>query len=202
MMPMPRGYARYALTVMVGINFLNYLDRYLLGPAGPLIKKEFHLTDAALGLLGTAFLLVYAVSALPFGFWADRSVRTRVIGVAVTVWSLATLLTGFATNYIHLFISRAVVGIGEAGYYPAGTSLLGDYFPSKARARAMSIWGAGTAVGIAVGFAGGGYVAMHYGWRAAFLMTAAPRSGSRRVKASTAKSNPGTAVIRKAARQP
>jgi MFS family permease len=67
-----------------------------------------------------------------------------------------------------------VVGIGEAGYYPAGTSLLGDYFPSKARARAMSIWGAGTAVGIAVGFAGGGYVAMHYGWRAAFLMTAVP----------------------------
>ncbi len=92
----------------------------------------------------------------------------------MTVWSLATLLTGLARNYLQLFATRAVLGIGEASYYPAGTSLLGDYFPRETRARAMSIWGAGTAFGIAAGFGGGGLVASHFGWRAAFYLTAIP----------------------------
>ena len=171
---MPRGYARYILAVMVGINFLNYLDRWVASAAAPLIQKEFSLTDFEVGLLGTAFLLVYAVAALPFGFWADRGVRTRIIGIGVTIWSLATVFSGFAGSYLQLFGSRAVLGIGEAGYYPAGTSLMSDYFPKESRGRAMSIWGAGTAFGIAVGFAGGGIVAEKFGWRYAFFFTALP----------------------------
>ena len=85
-----RGYARYVLAVMVGINFLNYMDRWVAASAATPIKAEFGLTDAEVGLLGTAFLLVYAVAALPFGFWADRGIRRTVIGVGVTIWSLAT----------------------------------------------------------------------------------------------------------------
>src|SRR5438105_11378475 len=152
---MPKGYARYALAVMVGINFLNYMDRYVPTAVSPTIQKEFHLDDFQVGILASAFLIVYAVCALPFGYWADRAVRRTVIGVGVTIWSLATLLTGLAQNFTHLFLSRAVVGVGEASYYPAGTSLLGDYYPKNTRGRAMSIWGAGTAFGIAVGFVGG-----------------------------------------------
>ena len=171
---MPRGYARYALAVMVGINFLNYMDRYVPTAVSPIIQKEFHLNDFSIGLLASAFLIVYAVFALPFGYWADRSVRKTVVGIGVTIWSLATILTGLATSFTHLFLSRAVVGIGEASYYPAGTSLLGDYFPKNTRGRAMSIWGAGTAFGIAVGFVGGGIIAEHFGWRTAFFVTAIP----------------------------
>ena len=171
---MPTGYARYVLAVMVGINFLNYLDRYILPVVASKIQDEFHLSDSAIGGLGTAFLLVYAVAALPFGLWADRGVRRTVVAVGVTIWSLATLFTGLARNYLQLFAARAVLGIGEASYYPAGTSLLGDYFGKAKRGRAMSIWGAGTAVGIAVGFAGGGIVASRFGWRAAFFLTALP----------------------------
>jgi len=171
---MPRGYARYVLGVMVGINFLNYLDRYILPSVVTKIQAEFHLTDSQVGLLGSAFLLVYAVATIPFGIWADRGVRKTVVGVGVTIWSLATLFTGLARSYAQLFIARAVLGIGEASYYPAGTALLGDYFRKEGRGRAMSIWAAGTAVGIAVGFAGGGIVASTLGWRAAFYMTAVP----------------------------
>src|SRR5437868_7917526 len=171
---MPRGYARYVLGVMVGINFLNYLDRYILPSVATKIQAEFHLTDSALGLLGSAFLLVYAVATIPFGIWADRGVRKTVVGVGVTIWSLATLFTGLARSYAQLFAARAVLGIGEASYYPAGTALLGDYFKKEGRGRAMSIWAAGTAVGIAVGFAGGGIVAGRFGWRVAFYMTAVP----------------------------
>jgi len=171
---MPRGYPRYVLGVMVGINFLNYLDRYILPAVATKIQSEFRLTDSQIGLLGSAFLLVYAVSTIPFGIWADRGVRKTVIGIGVTIWSLATLFTGLARSYLQLFAARAVLGIGEASYYPAGTALLGDYYKKEGRARAMSIWAAGTAVGIAVGFAGGGIVASRLGWRAAFYMTAVP----------------------------
>jgi MFS family permease len=171
---MPRGYARYALVVMVGINFLNYLDRFVPAVTGPLIQREFHLSDTRAGSLATAFLLVYAVSAVPFGFWADRWIRKNVIAIGVTIWSVATVLTALSQNFMHLFIGRAVVGVGEASYYPAGTSLLSDYFPKAARGRAMAIWNVGTALGIAVGFAGGGVIAAHFGWRAAFLVTSGP----------------------------
>ena len=159
---------------MVGINFLNYMDRYVAAVASPLIQKEFGLSNADIGLLASAFLLVYAVAALPFGYWADRGVRRTVVGIGVTIWSLATLFTGFARNFVQLFLSRAILGIGEAGYYPAGTSLLSDYFPKDQRARVMSIWGVGSTIGIAVGFAGGGYIADKFGWRNAFFFAAAP----------------------------
>src|SRR2546430_15621410 len=91
---MPRGYARYVLGVMVGINFLNYLDRYILPSVVTKIQAEFHLTDSQVGLLGSAFLLVYAVATIPFGIWADRGVRKTVVGIGVTIWSLATIFTG------------------------------------------------------------------------------------------------------------
>jgi MFS family permease len=169
-----RGYARYVLVVMVGINFLNYMDRWVAASASVLIQKEFHLADEWIGLLGSAFLIVYAFAALPFGYWADRGVRKTVIGVGVAIWSLATLFTGFARNFVQLFLSRAVLGIGEASYYPAGTSLLADYFPKQQRGRVMSIWGAGSTLGIAVGFAGGGYIAEKFGWRNAFFFAAVP----------------------------
>jgi MFS family permease len=159
---------------MVAINFLNYMDRYVGAALVTPIQKEFHITDSQVGLLATAFLLVYAVAALPFGFWGDLGVRRTVIGVGVTIWSLATLFSGFAANYIQLFLSRAAVGIGEASYYPAGTSLVSDYFPHEQRGRVMSIWGAGSVIGIAVAYAGGGYIADHFGWRSAFFIAAVP----------------------------
>ena len=171
---MPKPYAYYVLAVMFGINFLNYMDRWVGSAVAPLIQVEFGLSDFSIGLLGSAFTLVYAVGALPFGLWADRGLRKNVIATGVTVWSLATLLTGFTTNFLQLFVTRAILGVGEASYYPASTSLLGDYFPRHLRGRIMSIWSAGTAFGIAAGFAGGGVLATRFGWRPAFFFTAAP----------------------------
>jgi len=159
---------------MFGINLLNYMDRWVAASAGSAIQKELHISDSLFGLLGTAFLLVYALAAVPFGYWGDRGVRKTVIGVGVAIWSVATLFTGFAQNFTQLFLSRAAVGIGEASYYPSGTSLLSDYFPKEQRSRVMAIWGAGSTVGIAIGFAGGGYIAEKLGWRAAFFFAAVP----------------------------
>ena len=174
MAAMPKGYARYALGVMVAINFLNYMDRYIPTAVSPIIQKEFHLSLTQVGLLATAFLLVYALTAVPFGFWADRGIRKNVIAIGIAIWSVATVMTAFVGNFAQLFLTRAVVGIGEASYYPAGTSLLADHFPKASRARAMSIWNAGTAVGIAVGFVGAGIIAEKTSWRVAFLVAAVP----------------------------
>src|SRR5215471_12057537 len=122
----PSRYAAYVLALMFGINFLNYMDRWVASAVAPLIQTEFGLSDFSVGLLGSAFTLVYAIGALPFGLWADRGLRRTVIGTGVAVWSAATLLTGFTINFFQLFITRAILGVGEASYYPASTSLLGD----------------------------------------------------------------------------
>jgi len=169
-----RGYARYVLGLMVAINLLNYMDRWVAASAGPSIEKDLGISDPQFGLLGTAFLLVYAIAALPFGYWGDRGKRKNVIAVGVAIWSVATLFTGFARTFAQLFLSRAVVGIGEASYYPSGTSLLSDYFPKEQRSRVAAIWGAGSTVGIALGFAGGGFIAEKYGWPKAFFVAAVP----------------------------
>jgi MFS family permease len=171
---MPTRYAASVLALMVGINFLNYMDRWVGSAVAPLIQAEFDLNDFSIGLLGSAFTVVYALGALPFGLWADRGVRRTVIGTGVAIWSVATLLTGLTTNFVQLFATRAALGIGEASYYPAGTSLLGDYFPRHLRGRVMAIWSAGTAFGIAAGFAGGGLLAARFGWRMPFFVTAVP----------------------------
>ncbi len=171
---MPARYALYVLGLMVGINLLNYMDRWVGSAVAPLIQAEFDLSDFSIGLLGSAFTLVYALAALPFGLWADRGRRNVVLGAGVLIWSLATLLTGLTRNFAQLFATRAVLGIGEASYFPAGTSLLGDYFPRHLRGRVMSIWSAGSAIGIALGFAGGGLIAASLGWRAAFFASAVP----------------------------
>jgi MFS family permease len=171
---MPNRYAFYALALMFGINFLNYVDRWLGSAVAPLIQAEFSLSDFQVGLVASAFTLVYAIGAVPFGLWADRGLRKIVIGTGVAIWSAATLLTAFTTNFVQLFTSRAILGVGEASYYPASTSLLADFFPLEVRGRAMSIWSAGSVFGIAVGFAGGGIFALHYGWRPAFFVTAVP----------------------------
>lgn len=166
--------AAVAFRVMFAINLFNYLDRYVLPAVLSSVQKEFHLSDTQSGALGTAFLLVYALSALPFSLWADRGVRKNVVAVCVAIWSIATTLSGFATGFATLFLARALVGVGEAGYFPAGTSLLSDYFPRAARARVMSRWGAGQLLGIAIGFGLGGVIAGKFGWRVAFLVTGLP----------------------------
>src|SRR5437667_10240202 len=122
------GYAGYVFFVMFSINFLNYLDRYVFTGAANIIGKELGLGIDQVGFLATAFVFVYAVGTLPLGIWADRWNRKNIVVICVTIWSLATAFTAIASSFWWLFISRMVLGIGEAGYYPAGTALLSDYF--------------------------------------------------------------------------
>src|SRR5438445_3290917 len=169
-------YAAYVFWIMFSINLLNYLDRYVFTGAANIISKELGLGIDQVGFLATAFVFVYAVGTLPLGIWADRWNRKNIVVICVTIWSLATAFTAIASSFWWLFISRMVLGIGEAGYYPAGTALLSDYFSRTKRAQVMSRWTAGSLIGLMIGFIAGGVVAgLGYGmWRLAFLFTGIP----------------------------
>ncbi len=170
----PRGYAMYVFWVMFSISFLNYLDRNVLSGAANVVAHELGFGFDAIGVIASSFLVVYTLSTIPLGIWADRTKRKNVVAICVAIWSLATAFTAFANSFLTLFLSRMVLGIGEAGYFPAGTALMSDYFSRSKRSRIMSWWSVGQLIGILVGFVIGGVLAGIGKWRLAFIFTGIP----------------------------
>jgi MFS family permease len=166
--------AWFALCVLFGINTMNFYDRQILAAVTEPVRKEWALTDSAIGFLGTAFTLLYAVVGVPLGRLADCWTRTRLLSIGVTVWSVLTAASGLAWNYGSLFLSRLGVGIGEASCAPAANSLIGDLFPANRRARALSIFMLGLPVGLFLSYWLSGRIAHAYGWRAAFYLACLP----------------------------
>lgn len=166
--------ATYALLILFAINTLNFFDRQLLGALGEPVRKEFHLSDTALGLLGTVFTLMYAVVGLPLGRLSDRWLRTRLVAIGTVFWSVLTAATGIAQGYTQLFISRLGVGVGEAVCAPAGQSLIGDFFPPHQRARAMGVFMLGLPAGLFLAYISAGAIGAAWGWRSAFLIACVP----------------------------
>ncbi len=164
----------FALIVLFAINTVNFFDRLVIGAVGEPIRKEFALSDASLGLLSTAFTLLYAFVGVPFGRLADKISRKKILSAGIFVWSLLTAASGLAQNFWQLFALRLGVGVGEASCAPAATSLIGDLFPAEKRGRALSIFMLGLPVGIALSFAISGSIAQAYGWRAAFFVAGIP----------------------------
>jgi MFS transporter, Spinster family, sphingosine-1-phosphate transporter len=166
--------ALIALGVLTTINLLNYLDRYLVPPLVPDLERALGLTHEQAGWLWPAFMVVYMITAPVFGAWGDRGSRTRPIAIGVSVWSLATMLSGIARSYPQLFAARALVGIGEAAYAAIAPALLADYFPLSARGRVYAVLNMAIPVGAALGYVFGGLIGHHFGWRAAFFICGAP----------------------------
>jgi MFS family permease len=166
--------AKYALSVLFAINALNFYDRQVLGAVGEEVRREWTLSDSSLGLLNTAFTLLYAVVGLPLGHWADRGRRTYLLAGGVVAWSVLTVLCGASRSFAQLFLLRLGVGVGEATCAPAATSLIGDLYASHRRARAMSIFMLGLPVGLAASFFVSGLIVSRFGWREAFLVAGAP----------------------------
>lgn len=171
---MERKHAFFALAVLFAINTMNFFDRQIIGVVGEQIRKAWALSDTALGTLGTAFILIYAIVGLPLGGLADRFNRKTILGAGVLLWSLLTAVSGVCKNFGQLFVARLGVGLGEASCAPAASSLIGDLFPTERRANALSVFMLGLPIGIALSFLIGGYVAKQHGWQIAFFVAAAP----------------------------
>lgn len=170
-----RGYRNYVLGSLTLVFALNSMDRLLLGVIAQPLIEEFQMSDWEFGLLsGIGFALMYTLAGIPIARLAERVNRVRIIAACTIIWSVMTVACGFATGFVSLLIFRIGVGIGEAGCTPPATSLLGDYFIPRSRARALGIYGVGLAFGGLVANLAGGPIAQEMGWRYAFFILGAP----------------------------
>ena len=152
------------------VYIFNFIDRQILAILARPIQADLGLNDAQLGLLGgLAFALLYSTLAVPLAWLADRTSRSWVIAISLTLWSVFTALCGVAQSFTQIFLARLGVGIGEAGGVAPSYALIGDYFPSERRAFALSVYSLGIPLGSAAGVLAGGYIAATVDWRLAFL---------------------------------
>jgi MFS family permease len=168
------SYRRYALTLLLVVNLLNYIDRQVLYAVFPLVKSDLNLTDTALGFLGSAFMICYMVSAPLLGWLGDRLSRVRLAAAGLVIWSVATALAGFAGTYRMLLAARTCVGIGEASFGTVSPGLVADFFPRERRGRVLSWFYLAIPVGSALGYLLGGVIGERMGWHMAFLMVGLP----------------------------
>jgi len=170
-----KRHTTYALIILVLINSINYMDRYVVSILLPGITEDLSLTDTQAGLLtGLAFALFYALMALPIGMAVDRFVRKYVLAAGILVWSFATFASGLVGRFASMFAVRALTGAGESSAHPSGVSLLGDYFSQKFRTTAIAIFQMGVPIGAGLGLILGGILVERFGWRQTFFIYAAP----------------------------
>ncbi|MFK7702977.1 spinster family MFS transporter [Pseudomonas caspiana] len=156
-------------------NLFNFFDRTIPAIIIEPIRMEWHLSDFQLGIIGTAFTLVYAIAGLPLGRMADNGSRKKIMGWGLAVWSGLTAVNGLAGSFWTFLLVRMGVGIGEASYAPAANSLIGDLFPAHRRARAMGIFMLGLPLGLLLAFFTiGAMVTAFDSWRAPFFIAAVP----------------------------
>src|SRR5215831_16954791 len=135
--PRAPRYGMYVVGLLAAASFLSNVDAAVLPTVAASIQAEFGISDTQVGALISAFVVALALASIPVGYLADRWMRRTILGIALTVWSLATLLTGLTRSFPQTLAARAMLGIGEATVMPVGTSLIGDYFSSTTRGRAM-----------------------------------------------------------------
>ncbi len=185
-----RAYANYVLAVLVLVYVFNFIDRQILSILAEDLKADLGLTDASIGFLyGTAFAVFYAIFGIPLGRLADVWVRKSLISIGLFFWSAMTALSGTAGSFGSLAAYRIGVGIGESSASPAAFSMLGDYFPPRLRATAVSIYSSGVYIGSGIGIFLGGLIVDNWnesfpdraqapfglvGWQAAFFAVGIP----------------------------
>jgi MFS family permease len=179
--------ARHALVLLILINLFNYIDRQVLAAVEPEIARTFFPAETGphpnegklMGLLSTAFLLTYMLTAPLFGWLANRMSRWVLIGIGVITWSIASGGSGLAGAYFALLLTRCLVGIGEAVYGPVAPVVISDLFPVKKRGQALSWFYAAIPFGGALGYVLGDAIVRLDGnnpnaWRHAFYAVVPP----------------------------
>jgi len=176
--------AALALTLLTAVNFLNYIDRYLLAGELSLVRQGVtisnaasvitHPTDAQMGALTFWFFLLYMIAAPATGWLGDRFPRKPLIIVGLLFWSLCNFFTGAVHTYFALNLRHAALGIGEASFGIFAPALLADFYPERERNRILSIFYLAIPVGAALGYLAGGMIGERYGWQMPFFASAIP----------------------------
>lgn len=162
------------LALLICLNLLNYIDRYILPGAQSLIQKEYGWSDERIGALTTALFIVYMLVAPLTGWLGDRFSRKPLIIAGAILWSLATLGTAWVHSYWTLYVRHALVGVGEATFGIFAPAVIADFYGERDRNRILSIFYLAIPVGAALGYVAGGNLGTLYGWRAPFFICAIP----------------------------
>ena len=165
-----RMYPWLVLGLLWFCGFFNYADRQAVNSVFPLLAKEFMLSDFQLGLLGSAFMVVYASTSPLAGYIVDRATRRFLIPLGLAFWSLICAATGMSRSYGQLVLFRAAEGLGESFYFPASLTFLADYHGRGTRSRALGIHQTSVYLGTAGGAVLAGHLAQGFGWRSPFYV--------------------------------
>jgi MFS transporter, Spinster family, sphingosine-1-phosphate transporter len=160
--------------LLLALNLLNYIDRYILPGELSLIQNEFHATDQQMGALTTALFVCYMLVAPLTGMLGNRLPRKPLIIGGAVLWSLATLATAWVHDYWTLYFRHALVGVGEATFGIFAPAVLADFYPERERNRILSAFYIAIPVGAALGYLAGGQLGTLWGWRAPFFICAIP----------------------------
>lgn len=165
----------WTLALLILVYSLSMLDRAVIGLLLDSIKAEMQVSDTVMGLItGFGFALVYGIAGIPVAWWADHANRRNIIAGGLTVFSMATALTGLAQNIWHVLVGRMALALGESTQLAPSIALLADLFQKRLRARAMSIFSMGPPIGIIIGMTVAGWLHLHYGWRATLFALGVP----------------------------
>src|SRR5437879_8740978 len=164
----------WLLFTLTGLNLLNYLDRSVLNAVRTPLATDFGIGYGDSGRTVTAFMIGYFVTSPFFGYLGDRLSRKWLIAFGIFVWSVGTVLTGFAAGFFTLLCYRVLVGLGEASYATISPSLISDAFTSTKRNNALTIFYVAIPVGAALGYILGGEISANWGWRYAFIWAGLP----------------------------
>jgi MFS family permease len=170
----PVSPALATLILLIALNLLNYVDRYILPGELSLIQNEFNASREQMGALTTAMFVVYMLAAPLTGWLGDRYRRKPLIIAGAVLWSVATLSTAWVHSYWTLYFRHAIVGIGEASFGIFAPSVIADFYPERDRNRILSIFYTAIPVGAALGYLAGGQIGSAWGWRQPFLICAIP----------------------------
>jgi MFS family permease len=163
-----------ALCLLTAMNFVNYLDRYILPAVQEQIKRQFHLSDNQIGSLTLWFFIAYVLSSPVTGWLGDRFPRKPMIVIAALMIAAMNLFTASVHSYMSLNLRHAALGIGEASFGIFAPALLADYFADDQRNAVLTVFNVAIPVGAALGYLSGGVVAASHGWRMAFIVSAIP----------------------------
>jgi MFS family permease len=166
--------ATTALVLLTALNFVNYIDRYILPGVQEQVKHEFLLSDEHIGRLTFWFMIAYMFTSPITGWLGDRFPRKPMIVIAALFWAAINFLTATVHSYDSLNIRHAALGVGEASFGIFAPSLLADYYEPDQRNRVLTIFNVAIPVGAALGYLVGGTVGEHYGWRMSFIVSAIP----------------------------
>jgi len=168
-----RRFRWYVCGLLFFATTINYVDRQVLGLLKPVLERQLGWNEADYGWIVFAFQLAYALMMPLAGRLMDWAGTRLGYAVAVTLWSLAAMSHALARNALGFGLARFGLGLSESANFPAAIRTVADWFPQRERALATGIFNSGANIGAIVAPLVVPFLALHYGWRSAFIATGA-----------------------------